>query len=308
MINFAQTSKMAKGSFSSINYSFLNRDLNPTFFRKFIYSQDEVSEVFCLKKNEAIDLSAVKKLKQKSIFNNQSQQKSIFTGHLLNIKSTKNTFYEKPHFGWISITFILLFCIFAFVQASNFKKVHQFIQSFFGIRFLNQILREGNFYKERITYPLLFISFTSTALFFYGIVNFQSNDSFFILEIIPFLKILFLIFFLFIIKLLVIKFSGILFKVDKDESDYTSSVFLFSMFSGIFLLPVSICFWYVPNTFFEFFGLGILLIMFGFRIIRSFFFSTNESKFSLYYLFLYLCTVEIVPLFVLIKLTFIFKN
>ena len=299
---------MIKDTLSAVNYSFLNRDLNPSLFRKFVYSQDEVSEVFCLKKNEAINLFAIKKIKQKTIFNEQSQQKSIFSGHLLKPNDAKNTIKEKSNFGWISIIFIILFSIYAFIQASNFRKVQQFIKSFLGIRFLNQLLRESNFYKERITYPLLIVSFTSTSLFFYGVMAFGSENSFLSLGVLPFLKILILIFSLFIIKLFVVKVSGALFNVGQDETDYTSNIFLFSMFSGVFLLPIGICFWYIPNVFFEYLGFGLLTVMFGFRLFRTFFFSINESKYSKYYLFLYLCTVEIAPLIVLVKLVFLFKN
>ncbi|NVO03407.1 MAG: DUF4271 domain-containing protein [Bacteroidetes bacterium] len=299
---------MTKDTFSSVNYSFLNRDLNPSFFRKYVYSQDEVSEVFCLKKNEAINLSGIKKVKQKTILNSNSLKESIFTGHSLKPTHQKNTFYEKPFFGWVSITFIVIFTIYAFIQASNSKKVQNFMKSFVGIRFLNQLLRDVNFLAERITYPLLLISFASTAMFFYGVVSLFGENSIILIGINPFLKIFGAIILLFILKIFVVKVSGILFKTDKEESDYTSGIFLFSMFSGLFLLPISICLLYIPNIFFLYLGFIILLIMFGFRLIRTFFFSTNESKFSRYYLFLYLCIVEIAPLFVLIKLVFLYKS
>lgn len=299
---------MTKDTFSSVNYSFLNRDLNPSFFTKYIYSQDEVSEVFCLKKNEAINLSGIKKVKQKTILNSNSLKESIFTGHSLKPSHQKNTFYEKPHFGWISITFIVLFTIYALVHASNSKKVQNFITSFVGIRFLNQLLRDINFFSERITYPLLMISFASTAMFFYGVISLFTENALLLSGFVLFLKIFSAIILLFILKLFIVKISAVLFNTDKEETDYTSGVFLFSMFSGVFLLPFSIGLLYVPNLFFLYLGFIILLIMFGFRLIRTFFFTTNESKFSRYYLFLYLCTVEIAPLFVLIKLVFLFRN
>jgi hypothetical protein len=76
----------------------------------------------------------------------------------------------------------------------------------------------------------------------------------------------------------------------------------------LILLPMLLVMIYNPSIYIVFFSFGIIFILLIFKIIRSFVSGLIQPPFSILYLFLYLCALEIMPLIVLTKIFFMLSN
>ena len=104
-------------------------------------------------------------------------------------------------------------------------------------------------------------------------------------------------------KIIFIKLASFLTQTYALANEYVLTVFLHSQVLGIFLLPFVVCaqFSQYPIEFFLYPSLIITSLFFLFRWFRGFAISSLEQNSGLLYIILYFCTLEILPLFVLIK-------
>ena len=82
-------------------------------------------------------------------------------------------------------------------------------------------------------------------------------------------------------------------------------IFQMNQFLGILLIPVVIFIAYGPPSFTAgFIYLGVLLISLSFvvRVIKGVSSALKQKETTMFYIFLYFCTLELLPLIVLIKL------
>ena len=99
--------------------------------------------------------------------------------------------------------------------------------------------------------------------------------------------------------------SGFVFQMQKEVSDYVVTLFLFCNTLGLFMMPIVICLAFArkvnPRLFIVAGGI-ILATFLCARLVRGLIIGINSVRVSRFYLFLYLCTLEILPLVVLLKL------
>ncbi len=104
------------------------------------------------------------------------------------------------------------------------------------------------------------------------------------------------------IKLLLIRLSGSLFKTGemakKQQKIYVNSYNA----TGVLLLPLLLILLVLPGTYFLYFILGIVAIMFVYRWVQTIVIGINITHFYTFHLILYLCTLEIIPMMVLLKI------
>ncbi len=107
------------------------------------------------------------------------------------------------------------------------------------------------------------------------------------------------------VKLIVISFLGYILKADQQVKEYFFNIFLINNFIGLLFLPLVIIMAYLPGAPPETIiktGVGLFFASMIYRALRGVVIGSGNINFSLYHLFLYLCTLEILPLVVLIKL------
>lgn len=117
-------------------------------------------------------------------------------------------------------------------------------------------------------------------------------------------KVLLFITAAYFVKVLTIAAAGSLFRESAAASEYIYTVFLFIKAVGVLLLPITIALAYIPAippAVFVHAGLGLVVIAFLLRTFKVLQAGTQNKAISSFYLFLYLCTLEILPLVVLIK-------
>ena len=230
--------------------------------------------------------------------------KSLFQHHLLQT----NDFSPKLHIVrdqyWISSLLIIIFILFVWLKIVYGKKFKQILNAFIANRAVSQLLREEQALSNRVSVFLTVIFVLVGSLFMYQIDLFYGWHLLASLGYIYYLKLCLLITVVYFIKVQTVKLLGFIFKTHNQASEYIFNIFLFNKMAGLFLLPIVICLAFmkvISPVFFIYAGVALLALLFLYRCARGLIIAFSNSKISKFYLFVYLCTLEILPLIVLMK-------
>ena len=265
-----------------------------TKYKNLITSRKQLEKERKLEKN-TVKVKAEKKLTLK---NNKYK---IIVPEKAKEKNT-NTSDFKPT-SWILGLIILSAFIFAWVKLFFNKNYRTIIKSGYNYNYSVKLFKEANSGSKRVSSFLNLIFVLNTSIFIYLFAGYLKVN----LPIMDFKLIGFLILsitIIYSIKYLVIKFIGFVFSSDLIASEYISNIWLFNKLLGISLFPIIITLPYINSSMkmpLAYIGLATILIFFIFRVIRSFQI-VFQIKLSIIYWILYLCTLEILPVFVLSKI------
>lgn len=222
------------------------------------------------------------------------------------VKQERIFFDGKPiysnHDHWISGIFLLCFVILAYLNFNYRRRFSQMIKAVFARNYMNQLIREGNFFKERASLLLLtnyvliiplFIYFSSELLF--PIKGISKN-------MLVFSYILLIALSIWAFRILIVKLNSVIFKTPKPAYEILLYIFISNMLLSLIILPLITIYYFTHLDIFLFLGLGIYLSIYIIRLIREFIIGMSYSIFSVLHLFLYLCCLEIIPVVILIKI------
>lgn len=207
---------------------------------------------------------------------------------------------EPQATDWVTGLIIICMILLAWIQASHSKRLKQIIRSVALPYYVNQLEREGNLYNERITLGLGFIYITGISMLLYLFYQ-QFSLSAGMKNYVVFLLIFGGVVAYIVLKAGLIQMSGVVFKTQDQTHAYRLNALIFNHTTGIFIFPVLLLAIYWESEPFIWIAAGLLSIMLIYRFIRSISIGLSNSKFSVFYLILYLCTLEILPLIVLAK-------
>ncbi len=229
---------------------------------------------------------------------------SLFKDHLL---ASKNQDYKFHYTHYDYLPFVILFIsfiVFVWLYVSYFKRLNTTIKGFFINRFANQLAREEFSFGNRVTVFLSVLFVLTITLFFSQTFRYfglgAESGSFTFLNFVIALAVLAI----YLLKFITIKFTGIVFQAPKAASEYILTIFLFCNTLGLFLLPVVLCISFVRQIsplVFIYIGESIIALFILTRIIKGLIIWVNGLRASGFYLFLYLCTLEILPFVVMVK-------
>jgi hypothetical protein len=290
----------------SYNPNFICKD-SVSWFRKFIYLQDQVpSSLIGINDDSLFVRNRILPLK---IAQPKTYEKSIFSMHQLQPSGKVSIEKGKMNPGWVSGVILICFFLFAIAQYSYFRRMQQIFKAFFANRLFNQLSRDGGLYRERISIFLFSSFIIAMSLFIFTICDFyfsipKSSGA----EILLFIKILFSVFMFYLLKMGLFNVSGIIFKAAKEASDYVLNIFIFGQIAGVALLPVIILVTYIHSEIMIFTGIAMLASLYLYRLFRGLVITGSNAKISVYYLFLYLCTLEILPLILISKVLMLINS
>jgi hypothetical protein len=274
----------------------LNRDSLKIEMRKVVLEIDTMPK--------GLVLVANKSLKDTTQLSSIKYSKSLFANHLLVPKNLdlKPKVVEQHH--WIAFTIVFVLLLIAILRVFHQKKFSLFINAFISKRFSNQIVREENALTQTTSVLLSIVFLISISLFFYLVsqhyhYSFMDNGGW---QNFGFIFLACLIFYF--LKFIANKFGGYLFKVNKETDEYIVNQFLVLQIMGLVLTVLCILLSYGTNINQEYViyvGISVLAIGFIVRTIKSLGI-VNMNSYSPVYIFLYLCTLEILPLIVIFKL------
>jgi hypothetical protein len=227
---------------------------------------------------------------------------SIFTASQLHHKKFEVRVVRPSHPDWILA--IIIFCIILITWARVFyyNRMQQIFRAPFSKRFINQLTRDGNLFRERVAVAMGIVFLLAFSLLLYEI-----NQQILVFTL-PHVNGLMLFWFLLIIfivfqtvKVALIRFLGIIFKTRDVTYRYLLNMLIFSLFTGPVLLIGLILDLYLKSIVILYLCLIIVTLLFAFRFVKGFLIGISLTKFSYLFLFVYLCSLEILPLLVIIK-------
>jgi len=228
--------------------------------------------------------------------------KSLFTSHALQVTTFKPSENQKSQPDWIFGILLLGFILLTWSSFFYFNRLKQIFLAPLSKRFLNQLIRDGNLFKERISIALAMIYVLGFSLLFYlanqvilkiPLANIRS--------VFVYLMIMGSLVTFWLIKTGLIRLLGIIFKTSSTTRDYLLNMLIFNIVTGILLLPALVCTTYLKSNILLYITIIIWAILVIFRFLKGFYIGLSLTKFSYLFLFVYLCTLEIMPLMILIK-------
>lgn len=174
------------------------------------------------------------------------------------------------------------------------------------MRFANQLARE----EYSLTHPVavfLSVNFLLTCSLF--ILQMISSNTIFSfaseMNFVSFLIVILCVTVVYLAKILSLKILGFVFDKVHISNEYTFNIFLVNQILGIGFIPITIFIAYGKQTFenvFVYAGIALMIIAFIIRIGKGAISALTSGESTLFYLFLYLCTLEILPLLLGFKL------
>lgn len=204
---------------------------------------------------------------------------------------------------WVVYIFLIIVLLYVIIKNVYNKTLSIVFQAYWNDRAINQFTRDDNFFKLRNTmlYFLLF-AMVYGMLIKYFLNNFgveiKSNE----LEEYLFITGFTMLFY--ISKFILMKLAGYVFSIQKLMSGYLSIISISNFIYSIIIIPLLVLYHYMPN-YFENWVFYLILILFCFntvyKYLRTGSFILNNFQFPKFYLFLYLCSLEIMPLLIIYK-------
>jgi hypothetical protein len=204
---------------------------------------------------------------------------------------------------WVMVIIVTLLVYMAILNRAMSKDVKNVLQSFYNNRILSQVSKEENllnswtfiglFVLFGFTFGLFLYQLTAYYEVFYSISGLQLFASFALL-----------ILALFAVKLLILRFLGFVFNINRLVGEYISILYLTYFNITFVFLPVTLCFSLLPAPYIPYvLGVALLVVVaiFVWQYLRSSMNIISSFRFHKFYLFVYLCALEICPILILIK-------
>ncbi len=220
-----------------------------------------------------------------------------------------NTFNSQPlkrevSYGesfWFISTIILHLLIFSMIKLRYSRLMSDMFAGFFRYRYIQKIYEMKNS-SYNLAYFLMNILFMTTIpLFLFQLAIFKGYIEYVDNYIYTFMIIAVMLFFA--IRITLTYFIGVIFKGIKEAKEYNFNLLMHFKVAGLVIFPLTICipyiFSYVVPTLIT---IGVIIILLAyisgiFRGIKILY----QKHVSVFYMILYLCALEIVPVIILLK-------
>jgi len=228
------------------------------------------------------------------------------TTELANTKKTTPNIRiaQKRKFLERNLPFLLLFIsllILAFVVGFTKKTITNVIRSTYNENFMKLTNKQSNNGKSTAFLLLYTLFFINLALLIFLFVKDRTEMHSGLL----FLYIFMALVFAYLIRHIFLFIMGVVFKdIKKETSQYSFTIEVFNICAGLALLPLNFFISFGSENLAQFclyLALAIFGLIFVIRTVRAILLSSRYLVRNKFHYFLYLCTCEIGPVFVLIK-------
>ena len=228
---------------------------------------------------------------------------SFFTTHELKTRDIQPQSFQKYQPDWILALLLTSFILLAWAQVFYRRRLRQIIIAPFSRRFLSQLVRDGDLISERISLATGAIYLLMMSLFiFEGFELLIPKGAARLPEgILLFVIITACVFFFWLLKIGFIRFLAFIFRTRLTTREYILNILIFNIITGIILLPALVFTVYLKSVPLLCICMIIFVFFFSFRFVRGFLIGISLTKFPYVFLFVYLCSLEILPLVVLMK-------
>jgi hypothetical protein len=231
--------------------------------------------------------------------------KSPFVKHELHAKSLKSE-ERQPGEGWVFVSLIGIFVLLLLTRRLNPKKLVTYLSAIYNRRAQNELFEEENLLSSPFSL-ILFVAFCLTASLFtikaIGLTPTTILQEYGAFTTFGVFALILLVVYTF--KILFIQFVGAVFNIYPVARQYAFNVYLLNNILGLLLIPLVAIAYYSggpADTWAVYAGIVLFIVFFVLRFLKSLSIEGIISPVNLLYLFLYLCTLEILPLLVAVKL------
>ncbi|NBC82586.1 MAG: DUF4271 domain-containing protein [Bacteroidetes bacterium] len=235
-----------------------------------------------------------------STFNGQTMQQSAKV--IEPVYRSKNM--EGISVQWFNLTlYAIVILSYIWLQFFNKKYVIEFLKSTFNFQLGSKLYRDRNLLIKRILFVLNLIYYISISLFALQTIEYyqiQLHSS----RILSFILIAGIITGIVQLKRLILIMTGKLFLVDTILHEYIFNTHLVNKITGLALIPVTVFITYLElgiTHLLVFFGLSIIILSTILKFIKGLKIILRYNLY-LYNIILYLCTLEILPIFIGIRI------
>ncbi len=287
----------------------IKKDLVST--KKLSLSQNRVND-FAVKKQKKLSWNTPEDFAKK-IFSHEKVPGNGFQSFASDTMTTYTEiqkkewdFFKRFHTNtdWIFWTYIIIALLFLWIQVFYRKYFTSLFNSSISYHMSSKLFNERTILARRVSVVLNFIYTVSLSLVIYKIFQYLGIQSKAFDRFSLFLIILNLIILYSISKTILQKVIGFFFDKLDQINEYLHNVYVYNKILGIFLLPLSFAAYYTPVKITEILvAAAILFYVFSllFKIIRGFQIIIKNDVF-IFYSILYLCTLEILPIIIGIKI------
>lgn len=211
-----------------------------------------------------------------------------------------NIKYSRPI--WVLFLTFLLFLVLGVLKIVFPVEVRTIVEAYYRERLLLQVSKEDNL-ATSWPYIFLYVLFSlSLGLFVVIVLSSFGQGTYLTFE--NFLTNSLLVGVLFIAKILIIRFISFVFLLDKIAREYIAVLYLVYFNSMFCLMPFLLAAVFVPSSYIPFLLIiyvVFVVLLFAYRFLRTAIHLFSNYKFSIFYLILYLCTLEIAPILILVR-------
>ena len=227
----------------------------------------------------------------------------VFTGHELIKKNNEPIVNPVKNDIWTTILLVTILSFIVVLRISNAKKYMLILKSFFSLSSSRQLLRE-DYRINRGTSVLLIVIFLISLPYFLLKVNSYYNYYNLDSEIAFYMQVLLILLIVYSLKFISLISISTVFNSKEIVEEYINHVFFSLRAVGIFLFPILVLleFSKINALPILFSGLFICLIFYSIRVSRGILILVSEKSISISHIFLYFCSLEILPLMVIVKL------
>jgi hypothetical protein len=185
------------------------------------------------------------------------------------------------------------------------KDIKNVIRSFYTKNALSQVDKEGGLINSWAFIGLFLLFSLTSGIVLYQLSIYYNYAGYYNLSGFQlFISFSLLVSLLFALKFVVLKFVGFVFDVNHIVSEYIAIINLTYFNIAFVLLAVAVCFSLLADQFIPrllIFALGSIGIIFIWQYLRNSINVISNFRFHKFYLFVYLCALEICPVLILIK-------
>lgn len=217
------------------------------------------------------------------------------------IRESNPLFFSVP-------VLIIIASLISFVRHKDTNKIKHFVIALINDRFTKQLLREDRISSQTSSFLLGIVFILTYSIFFsllHFIYGFNRQETSFTTS---FMLISTAITLFFITKIIIIRLSGLLLNSNELVSEYIYNVFIFNSISSIIIIPLVIfCVLNteIPTSLFLNSAMFIVSVSYIFRSLKIIYSGITSTPISGFYIFLYICVLEILPLVVLVKILYL---
>ncbi len=220
-----------------------------------------------------------------------SQQSILLLENELPLKGTE---YSKDI---LTILLLLSVAVTGIIRLTNFKYLQEIFSSAISGQKARNMIKTDSVRNRNASFVLNALFLFNTSLFIYTYIHFKNIETTWgeSMLLIPVFMAFLLVFV--VIKMLLYRFVSFVFECEQETREYMFYSTLTNKIFGLCILPIILFVPYVEesaHTLLFNIGLGMFILIYIIQVFRGFSIILRDVA-SLFYLFLYLCALEILP-------------